>query len=189
MTAIVGMATDDGVWIGGDSMVSFSDNRYLANRAMEKVFRCGDDMLIGHTGAVRSAQILAHRFVCPTREPGQEVERYLSGPFVDALHTAHAATGWLKAADGHVERLPDGAALLIGYDGRLFTMYEDFSWCENSLRYEAVGSGRAFALGALTALFALDGIKLLPEEALYYALRAARQHDQTVGGDLLVRKL
>src|SRR5919109_4864584 len=80
MTAIVGLADESKVWIGGDSagVAGLS----LTVRADEKVFRRGE-WVFGFTGSFRAGQLLRYSLNVP--EPRGDLAKFLATEFIDAV--------------------------------------------------------------------------------------------------------
>ncbi|MGZ6374482.1 MAG: hypothetical protein ACXWPI_07155, partial [Ktedonobacterales bacterium] len=69
---------------------------------------------------------------------------------------------------------------LIGYRGKLFVMQSNFQMLEHADSYDAVGCGEPYALGALFALDAENGIEANPYDALMLALRTSERYSSGV---------
>lgn len=182
MTCIVGMKTDSGVYIGGDS-ANTSDSGLQTILAGRKVFFIGGEknrMLLGCTTSCRMMQLLHYELQLPPYEEGMDVEEYLVTKFVNAVRDCLNAGGFAKKEENREE----GGNFLIGYQGRLFEVQDDYQVSEPVNGYEAVGSGAKFALGALYATPHLP-----PEERIELALQAATYHNAYVRPPYLIRCL
>lgn len=147
MTAVAGFIHHDGsVWIGGDSAGSGSHGS-LQIRSDEKVFTRGN-FLFGCTGSFRVMQLIRFRFRPPEHPADMDSFEYLSTGFVDALRTCLKQGGAAKEIDRE-EIGVDG--MMVAYRGRLFRVECDYQVAEMVCRYDAVGSGGAVCLGALSA--------------------------------------
>lgn len=143
MTCIVGFVDRDDkrVYIGGDSAgVSGSNIRV---RADEKVF-IKDNMIFGFTSSFRMGQIIRYSFRIPKQEHEDDFE-YLCTDFINYLKEC------LESHD-----FKDGGRFLLGYNGNLYCIQEDFQVAKNDYGYDACGSGEEYALGCLNALNTVD---------------------------------
>lgn len=134
--------------MGGDSAAT---NAWLDiwNLTSPKVFR-NEDMVIGVSGRNRALQLMQYRLDPPEHSPKKNIEKYLTVDFADALRKAFGDAGNRETQHG-VEAIPESYAL-VGYRGRLFTVWGDFGWTESSEPYAAIGCGAPYALGALATL-------------------------------------
>jgi ATP-dependent protease HslVU (ClpYQ) peptidase subunit len=170
MTCIAGLVHEGEVYIGGDSAgVSGWD---LTIRADSKVFRVGE-FLMGFTTSFRMGQLIRYAFTPPKVEPGDDVFRYMTVDFVDAVRECLKKGGFAKK-DKDAE---EGGDFLVGFRGRLFWVASDYQVCESSQGYDAVGCGQAYAKGAFSATEGLP-----PTARLTKALMAAERHSAGVRG-------
>ncbi len=170
MTAIVGVKTPHGVYIGGDSATT-NDSGLQTILASSKVFAVSNRetrMLLGCTTSCRMMQLLHYELQIPAYEDGMDVEQYLVTKFVNAVRDCLKSGGFAKKEDEREE----GGNFLIGFAGRLFEMQSDYQISEPTNGYEAVGSGAKFALGALYVTS-----HLAPEQRIEQALQAAAYHN------------
>lgn len=167
MTCIVGLVGPDGsVYLGGDSAAVDTEGFGLTVRAEPKVFRNGP-YVIGFTDSFRSGQLLRHSFEPPVPPAGCDIQAFLVTTFVDSLRTCLQAGG-IAAKTADVE---SGASFLVGIQGRLFTVAEDYSVGEAADGWDAIGCGGGMALGALYA----SRVFLAPKQRLRVALEAAER--------------
>jgi ATP-dependent protease HslVU (ClpYQ) peptidase subunit len=147
VTCIVGMIDGDEVVMGGDSASSDSNWNMSLHRA-PKVFNRGD-YIIGLTGSPRASQLLQYSLDVADRLPARDVLDWMATDFVDAVRKAFQKGGYEKKEN---ERAEGADAFLIGYDGRLFTMWSDYQIAEYDVPFAAVGCGYPYAIGALYAI-------------------------------------
>ena len=74
--------------------------------------------------------------------------------------------------------------LSIGLHGRVFQMEGKFQIVEAACRYESIGTGAYFALGAMHA-----APELPPTERIYRALAAAEAHCPSMRGTFFLERL
>lgn len=166
MTIIVGTIQDGTVILGADSASSTADMVQL--KAQSKVFRKGA-MLIGIAGNPRAGQLLNHTFEPPPHPDHLDALAYLVGPWMNEVRDCFKAHGFSRSREG--QETNAGFSMLLGYRGRLFVVYDDFQVFESVLSYQAIGSGRAYALGALMVLQYCTA--LTPAERVQTALTVA----------------
>jgi hypothetical protein len=112
-------------------------------------------------------QLLRWSLRPPVPEGG--LERFLATTFVDEVRQCLKTGGWAGIENSREE----GGTFLLGIQGRLFTIMDDFQVGEAADGYDAVGSGDALALGAL---YATANLNLYPTERITLALSAAAAH-------------
>lgn len=175
MTAIAGLVHAGKVYIGGDS--AGSDGSLRTVRADTKVFTSGP-YVFGFTTSFRMGQLLHWSLRPSTPEGG--LERFLATTFVDEVRECLKAGGWAGVENSREQ----GGTFLLGVQGRLFTIYDDFQVGEAAEGYDAVGSGDAVVLGAL---YATADMALEPAERITLALSAAAAHTPFVAGPFVIR--
>ena len=161
MTCIVAVAQDGKVWMGADS--AGASGYDLTVRMDPKIFRVGG-MLIGFTSSFRMGQLLGYRLALPRHHPDQSVDDYLHREFIDSVRDTLKAGGFVSNSSGR----EDSGTFLVGYAGRVFTVYDDFQIAESAHPFAACGSGAAVALGSMHSTSELP-----PNVRLEKALRAA----------------
>lgn len=174
MTCIVGVVKDGKVYIGGDSagVAGYS----LVARADSKVF-VKDKFVFGFTSSFRMGQVLRYAFTPPVRHPDTDIMEYMVTSFIDGLRTALKAAGF-AARDKEQEM---AGTFLVGYEGRLFHIYDDYQVGEGIAGYDACGCGEDIARGALYATPDED-----PHARITKALQAAETFSAGVRAPFLV---
>jgi len=133
MTCIVGLQTDDGVYMAADS-VAWS--RHEASTVLHpKIFPVGE-LLIGYTSTFRFGQLLQYRLDMPEHVPGETDMQFLMNVVTNIrklLEEAKHATVSNSVAEG-------GQAL-IAYRGQLYCLQTDFSIIAYKEPMDGVGSG------------------------------------------------
>lgn len=145
MTCIVGVIQKEKTYIGADSAgVAGLD---VSIRKDPKVFKVGD-FVIGCTSSFRMIQLLRFSLQLPKVYPDADIYQYMCTEFINAVRTCFRNGGFLRL-DSNVE---SGGKFLVGYKDRLFVIESDYQVGENEKKYDAVGCGEPFALGALDAM-------------------------------------
>lgn len=169
MTCIAGIATEQGVTIGGDS--AGVGGLSLTIRADSKVFRTGA-YVMGFTTSFRMGQIL--RYSLDPREPDcWDVDRFMATTFVDRVRDCLRDAGWL----GQRDQRDEGGTFLVGTGTHLYAVYGDFQIERAADEYNAVGCGAEIAKGSLHSTVDRD---LAPVERIEKALAAAAHHSAGV---------
>lgn len=186
MTCIVAVTDGETVVIGGDS--AGVGDKQLRIRADEKVFRNGP-YGIGFTTSYRMGQILRYGADLPEPPAGadtDDLERFFVLEFVPAVREAFQEHGFAKTArfaknDSVTEEgQAVGGLFLVGFEGKIFEIREDFHLARPLDPFSAVGHGAQIALGALHALHGQAGLSL--REKATKALEAAAVYSSVVRG-------
>lgn len=162
MTCIVGIAADDGVWLGADSAVTYAETVFA--RDSPKVVRRGR-LLLGYCGSTRAGQVLTHAWRPPKHQRSRKALDYL---------VCEVAPSLRELLQKHDLRMESGGAavwngsLLVGYLDTLYLVCSEWGVSPIASGEYAIGSGGHVALGAL---YASRGKR--PERRVRLALEAA----------------
>jgi hypothetical protein len=173
MTAVAGIAQGGRVWIGADSAGTGGYAQTI--RADGKVFRNGP-FVMGFTSSFRMGQLLRHSFSPPRRHPDDPLEKYMVGPFIDAVRDCFKDGGFAEED----RKAEVGGTFLVGVSGRLFRIESDYQVGEAVSGFDAVGSGHDLARGSL---FTSDG---KPKARILTALEAAAAMNAGVRGPFII---
>lgn len=168
MTCIVGIQTPAGVLLGGDS--AGMSGWVRQHRADPKVFEHGA-YVIGFPTSFRMGQLIRYADLPkPLDRDGEDLDRFMATEFVDAVRQALKDGGWAKKEH---ER-EDGGTFLVGVNGHLYRIDDDYQTGRTLDGYDAAGCGWEVAYGALHAT---AGMELEPIERVGRALQAAAHHN------------
>lgn len=149
MTCIVGYCNGKHSWLKGD--LCGSDGYYNLNVKHQKVFKKEilvnkkmSSLIIGYTTSFRMGQLIEHSFKCPDMT-GEDALNYLINVFVPSLSSLFESNKYAKIENNVIS----GGNFLIGFQGRLFAIQNDFSVLEDVCSYNSCGCGRSFALGSM----------------------------------------
>jgi len=179
MTTLVGIQGDDWCVLGAESKASDVDGSFiLMNNS--KIFANGPTLIAG-SGAVRGLNILEHGWTAPKYRGTPE--SYITRLFIPAMRRKLIECGSEWKKDDETVRQDND--LLIAVKGRIFKIYDDYSWETSISRLYCAGSGGDYALGALKVL----GGELVnnPEQASVFvkrAIEAAIACDNFSGGEI-----
>jgi hypothetical protein len=175
MTCIVGLVDNGCIYMGGDSAGTAGSSQTIVRDP--KVFVNGP-FVMGFTTSFRMGQLLHFAFVPPPHDPeDMDVYHYMVTTFVDAVRDCLKAGGYAYKAQDHEV----GGTFLVGYCSRLFQISDDYQVAEASDGYDAVGSGKQAALGAL---YATQGEG--PIHRVLTALQAAEHFTASVRGPFTI---
>jgi len=181
MTAIVGIADGQQVWLGGDSAGVSGFNRTI--RADSKVFVSGA-MVFGFTSSFRMGQLLRYKLEAPRYHPDDDAMTYLCGDWIDAVRATLKGGGFASVTAG----VEQGGKFLIGFKGKLYCVESDFQIGESVDQFHAVGCGDSYALGSLhatktTKASPVDRIERALEAAAYFSAGVAPPFVTVVGAN------
>lgn len=173
MTCIVGLEQDGIIYMGSDSAIT--DSPSMALRIMDDPKICvNDDMIIGCSSSLRILQLMHHALDVPDKPQKKSDLEFLVTDFVDAVRTLQKDKGSMKKEN---EFETHDAHILLGYNGRLYCMEDDFQIYKIPDKWHAVGCGADLALGAMHAT---ANLRLKPEDRVRMALEAAEAYSAGV---------
>lgn len=178
MTCIVGIVDDNTVYIGGDSAGIAGNN--ICIRADEKVFKNGP-YLIGFTSSFRMGQLL--RFdLEPPKPPdnSNKLFEFMVKEFVPATRECFKKGGFSTIRNSEEQ----GGQFLIGVNGHLFSMEQDYQIGEFTDNCASVGSGMQIAQGALFATKDKS-----PRTRIKIALEASAKYCTGVVGPFVIKSM
>lgn len=182
MTCIAAVVNEGDVWMGADSAGIDAWSLSLQTGTETKVWLNGP-FIFGACGSFRVAQLVRYHMVLPEHEAEQDTLAYITGPFVDALRWCLSEGGSLTGGKNKAEELT-ASGLLVGYEGRIFEMYEDFGVGEYADGFAANGCGGPYALGALYATKDQP-----PKPRIKQALKASERYSGGVRGPFTILRL
>jgi ATP-dependent protease HslVU (ClpYQ) peptidase subunit len=169
MTCVVAVKYDKKVWMGGDRCLSDMDGGFYMPTTDPKIFKKGS-MLIGFAGSVRMGKVLKYDFEPPKLDL-RNLDKYMNIDFIKSLREC-AERNNLRIDTSERE---DRAELIIGVNGRIFGVEDDWQVSEFISDHLAIGSGMPYALGSL---YSTTGMH--PDERIKLALEAAEKYCNSV---------
>ena len=179
-TCIVGLEHEGSVYIGGDS-AGVNEALDIRVRADEKVFK-KHNMIFGFTSSFRMGQIIRYSFNPPMQAVGEGDYEYLCGPWTDALIECFRSKGYATVDNN----LVTGGTFLVGFNGSLYNVQDDFQVGRHIFPYDTCGCGGRLAIGAISALY---DIVTDPEELIMAGLKAAEKFSAGVSGPFVIECL
>ena len=162
--------------MGADHAASDDKTGWILSRKEPKCFKVGQ-YGIAFTDSFRMGQILQYSWNPPKYTPTKTnsgLDKFMRTKFVDSVKQAFKDGGYGSIGSSSDE--DTGGIFIVGLEGRIFTIDEDFHVGENMVNYMAEGSGGQIALGAL---FATKNQKN-PKLRIKAALEAATEFNMSV---------
>jgi hypothetical protein len=175
MTCIVAIAQNGTVYMGSDHAASDDKSGWVMSRKEPKVFKVGQ-YGIAFTDSFRMGQILQYNWTPPKYTPTKTnsgLDKFMRTKFIDSVKVAFKEHGFGDIGGTDEDT---GGIFIVGLEGRIFVVDEDFHVGENVVNYMAEGSGGMFALGALHATKNQKN----PKMRLKLALEAASEFSMSV---------
>ena len=166
MTCIVAIAQNGIVYMGSDHAASDEKSGWIISRKEPKCFKVGQ-YAVAFTDSFRMGQILQYSWKPPVyaaTKTNSGLDKFMRTKFIDSVKDAFRAEGFGSVSQAGQE--DEGGIFIVGLQGRIFTIDEDFHVGENIVNYMAEGSGGMFALGALHATKHQKNPKLRMKAAL-----------------------
>ena len=176
MTCIVAIAQNGVVYMASDHAASDDKTGWILARKEPKVFKVGQ-YGVAFTDSFRMGQILQYSWNPPKYTPTKTnsgLDKFMRTKFIDSVKQAFKDNGYGSIGSSSDE--DTGGIFIVGLEGRIFTIDEDFHVGENVVNYMAEGSGGQIALGAL---YATKNQKN-PRLRLKAALEAASEFNMSV---------
>jgi ATP-dependent protease HslVU (ClpYQ) peptidase subunit len=175
MTCIVAIAQNGTVYMGSDHAASDDKSGWIMSRKEPKVFKVGQ-YGVAFTDSFRMGQILQYNWTPPKYTPTKTnsgLDKFMRTKFIDSVKVAFKDHGFGDIGGNDEDT---GGIFIVGLEGRIFVVDEDFHVGENVVNYMAEGSGGMFALGALHATKNQKN----PKMRLKLALEAASEFSMSV---------
>lgn len=150
MTCIVAIAQNGTVYMGSDHAASDDKSGWIMSRREPKCFKVGQ-YAVAFTDSFRMGQILQYSWSPPKYTPTKTnagLDKFMRTKFIDSVKQAFKDGGYGSFTSSEEDT---GGIFIVGLEGRIFTIDEDFHVGENVVNYMAEGSGAMFALGSLWA--------------------------------------
>ena len=151
--------------MGSDHAASDDKSGWIMARKEPKCFKVGQ-YAVAFTDSFRMGQILQYSWNPPkytATKTNSGLDKFMRTKFVDSVKLAFKEGGYGDIGGNDEDT---GGVFIVGLEGRIFTIDEDFHVGENIVNYMAEGSGAMFALGALHATKNQKNPKLRIKSAL-----------------------
>lgn len=137
--------------MGSDHAASDDKTGWILSRKEPKCFKVGQ-YAVAFTDSFRMGQILQYSWTPPKYTPTKTnsgLDKFMRTKFIESVKQAFKDGGYGSIGSSSDE--DTGGIFIVGLEGRIFTIDEDFHVGENVVNYMAEGSGGQIALGALHA--------------------------------------
>lgn len=180
MTTIVAIQGPDYALVCSDSRIStFEDNGFVSQITTlglnsSKVAQNGK-YLLGAAGDMRAINILHHVFTPPPPVPvnmsSKKLDNFITTKFVPTLRECFEKQGYAAPErDVSTHIAEHGSQILTVVSSTIYVIDGDYSWTSDVNGIYALGTGSAYALGALHVL--LPPKKVTIQQAKRAALKA-----------------
>lgn len=190
MTTIVGIQGDGYAVLCTDSRIAVVDDNGLVNPVttlgygMSKIAQNGP-YLIGAAGDVRAINILHHAFTPPTPPAnlkGKKLDAFMTVKFVPALRECLEKQGYSYFDKESNFTAGFQSTIITAIHSTIYVIDGDYSWASDSQGLYAIGSGSAYALGALHVLAPKKKPVISTSKTMAIkALSAAAKYDSGTG--------
>jgi len=148
MTVVVSISCSDGsVILGGDSFCGDSEVSDLCFE--DKVYTVGP-VGVGICGSVRNEQVLKKALCHYVLEKKEVTEEWIRGDLSEEIREYMKEAGCVGETNGYQEIKDSG--FILSFNGKNFFLDDDFGMWESKRSFCAIGAGRHYAYGALSAL-------------------------------------
>lgn len=178
MTCIVGIVSEETVYMGADSCASNGHSWLIVGNP--KVFKVGQ-FLIGCTSSFRMIDLLRYNLTITRPHPEDSDDKFIRSTFVDNVRDCLKSGGLAKKESDK----ETGGNFLVGYKGRLYEVQVDYSVLNCPDWGSSVGSGESAARGSLWTTRDAAG----PQERVLMALESAEAVVPSVRGPMIVLTL
>lgn len=161
MTTIVGIQGDGWAFLACDSRVSSFDTSGLAYQSTTLTPGTGKlapngKWILGAAGDVRAINLLHHAFVPPAPHPslrGRRLDQFVTTKFVPALRECFEEHGYATPDNDDKQHIAEHSSTVIAcVNATIYAIDGDYSWTTDTTGIYALGTGAAYALGAIHAL-------------------------------------
>lgn len=179
MTCILAYVDDKNiVHMVGDSAGTDVGQHTRVDLSSKKIFKHGN-MLMGYTTSFRMGQLLENCLEVPERKEGLSDYQFLVKQFVPALRKLYTDEGYMLSTEKR------GGTFIIGWNGELYEIEDDFAVLHHSDKSVACGSGTPYAKAAFEALLKHGVVeKIGIREAMESVLTITSTYNVTVSGRL-----
>lgn len=190
MSVVVGIEHKGQVWMAADSLVS-DDEITFETTEPPKVFEW-NGVVLGSVGSFRVGNVLFEAFEPPKIKASEDALSFMVRRFAPALRVTleeNDIDTKRKVVEDSFMLIDEWSlmvGLIVGGEGRIYIVDDDFSVSRAADGYAFIGSGGEVAAGAL---FAIQGSKRTPGWRIEKAVAAASKHVASVGGKIVIEHI
>lgn len=185
MTTIVAIQGDGFAVVANDSRLSDMDSSGFVSQIMTvrpgsgKVAKNGK-YLLGAAGDMRAINILHHVFAPPTPPAtltGNKLDKFFTTKFIPELRSCFDAQGYSSPENDQSEHVAEqGSLILAAVHATIYVVDSTYSWASDNNGVYALGTGAAYALGALKALYPKKKLTATQAKTLALKVLAIASH-------------
>lgn len=192
MTTIIAVQGDGFSAVCVDSRISdIDDSGYISQVFTLKEGNCkvaiNGKYLLGAAGDMRAINILHHVFQPPTPPfnlRGKKLDEFITAKFIPALRECFEQQGYASPdsneAKTHIAE--QDSTILVSIHGSIYVIDGDYSWASDASGIYALGSGSAYAFGALSVLTGKKKMSILhAKQMAIKAISTAAKFDPHTG--------
>ena len=191
MTTIIAIQGLDYSLVCSDSRISTVDEGGFASQittlssTSAKVAENGR-YLLGAAGDMRASNILHHAFTPPVVPPGttgKKLDNFITTKFIPSLRECFEKQGYAAPErDTSTHIAEHGSTILVVVSGCTYVVDGDYSWTSDISGMYALGTGSAYALGALHVLGSSKKMTVAQaKRAALKAIAVASKYDPYTG--------
>jgi len=180
MTTIVAIQGENFAVVCSDSRIS--DAEESGNITQINTLREGSSKvavngkyLLGAAGDLRAINILHHAFnpPTPTNLKSKKLDEFITVKFIPSLRECFESQGYAVPENHEDKRhiAEQDSTIIVAVNGTIYVVDGDYSWYSDAHGLHVLGTGAAYALGALQAMLGNKKIKS-PYQAKTMALKA-----------------
>lgn len=182
MTTIAAVQGSGWAVVGSDSQVTEDSKKFTLKKEFSKLLRNGP-YIIGVAGDLRAVNILTHNFSPPTPLRGvgeDELDKFMATKFIPELKACFDKNFYKQDAE-------QGSSLVVLLRGVVYEVGSDYDFIRDAGGVYSIGTGSAFALGALHAL-GQQGSNTLAraKERVAAALEASCSYDSMTSAPITI---
>jgi len=141
--------------------------------------------LLGCAGDVRALNILHHAFkppICKSSLAGKALDGFITATFIPALRGVFDLYGYSMPSshDDAQHMAQQDSHIVVVVNATIYIIYQDYCWTRSKGRVGGVGSGSAFAMGALETILRDDSWPPIErvKPAMLHAIKTAARFDE-----------
>lgn len=168
MTTLIAFQGPNFAILGADSQITDGDKRILSP-SIPKIVKLGK-YLLGVAGDARPGDLLAFNWKPPAYD-GTDPVKFMGKKVIPSIITTFKANGYDHTKEGA------SYSFLIVFAGNVFEVGDDLSMSQSSDGLYGIGSGSAYALGALAGQLPLLSNLDMAKEGILEALAISAKYD------------
>jgi ATP-dependent protease HslVU (ClpYQ) peptidase subunit len=168
MTTVIGYQGQGFVWLAADSQITDGDKRVLSP-STPKIIKL-KKYLLAVSGDCRPGDVLTYNWTPPAYD-GTDPVRFMGKKIIPSIIAAFKAQGFDYTKEGV------SYSYLLAFDANLFEIGDDLSISQSSDGLYGIGSGSAYALGALAVQLPNLERQEWASEQMLQALEVSAKYD------------